>query len=299
MLDISYVILWHHGVVLHYLLTAYRPKTGLKTVENLPRINAVSIILTSISETIGTITLNNPQKRNALSTDLIDQLMNALKMMSSADVRVVVLRAAKGEKVWSSGHDVHELPMSRRDPLTYTDPLRQVIRTIHEHPHPIIAMVEGSVWGGACELIISCDLVVASKEASFTITPAKLGVPYNLSGVLNLVRATNLLVIKEALFTAQTIKVERAAAIGMVNHVVAVDELEHFTHQLATRIAENSPLVVSVLKEQIRVITEAAPLNPEGFERVQALRRAVYDSEDYKEGIQAFFEKRKPKFLGK
>ncbi len=259
----------------------------------------MSLVLASLSETIGTITLNNPQKRNALSTDLIDQLMTALKMMASPDVRVVVLRSAKGEKVWSSGHDVHELPLSKRDPLTYTDPLRQVIRAIHEHPHPVLAMVEGSVWGGACELIISCDLVVASQAASFTITPAKLGVPYNLSGVLNLVRATNLLFIKEALFTAKPINAERAAVVGMVNHVVPIDELEYFTYQLATRIAENSPLVVSVLKEQIRVITEAAPLNPEGFERVQALRRAVYDSEDYKEGIQAFFEKRKPKFSGK
>lgn len=259
----------------------------------------MSQVLTSVSDAIGTITLNNPSKRNALSTDLIDGLMAALQAMASPEVRVAILRSAKGERVWSAGHDVHELPLSKRDPLTYTDPLRQVIRAIHEHPHPIIALVEGSVWGGACELVISCDLVIASQEASFTITPAKLGVPYNLSGVLNLARATNLLFMKEALFTAQAISAERGAAVGFVNHVVPPDELEDFTYNLARRIAQNSPLVISVLKEQLRVITEAAPLNPEAFERVQALRRAVYDSQDYKEGIQAFFEKRKPNFPGK
>lgn len=259
----------------------------------------MSLILTSISENIGTITLNNPAKRNVLSTDLIDELMVALNTMVSPEVRVVILRSAQGAKVWSSGHDVRELPLSKRDPLTYTDPLRKVIRAIHEHPHPIIALVEGSVWGGACELVISCDLVVASEKASFTITPAKLGVPYNLSGVLNLARATSLVFLKEALFTAQTITAERAASVGFINYVVPLEELEDFGQRLAAQIAENSPLVVSVLKEQLRVITEAAPLNPEDFERVQALRRAVYDSEDYKEGILAFFEKRKPLFTGK
>ena len=81
--------------------------------------------------------------------------------------------------------------------------------------------------------------------------------------------------------------------------MVSGNELEQFTYNLAAQIAQNSPLVVSVLKEQLRVLSEAAPLNPEGFERVQALRRAVYDSADYKEGIRAFFEKRKPTFVGK
>lgn len=260
----------------------------------------MSLVLTSVSESIGVITLNNPQKRNALSSELINEITNALAAMASLEVRAVILRAAKGQKVWSAGHDVNELPQKGgRDPLTYTDPLRQVIRAIHEHPHPVIAMIEGSVWGGACELVISCDLVVASQESTFTITPAKLGVPYNLSGVLNFMRISHLLFIKEALFTGQSITAERALEVGFVNHVVAIEELESFTYQLANRIAENSPMVVSVLKEQLRVLREAAPLNPEAFERVQALRRAVYDSEDYKEGIRAFFEKRKPNFPGK
>jgi methylmalonyl-CoA decarboxylase len=147
--------------------------------------------------------------------------------------------------------------------------------------------------------VISCDLVVASQEATFAITPAKLGVPYNLSGVLNFVRAASLLFIKEALFTGQPITAERATLAGFVNHVVPSKDLEQVTYRLATQIADNSPLVISVLKEQLRVISEAAPLNPEGFERVQALRRAVYDSTDYKEGIRAFLEKRTPKFVGR
>ncbi len=258
------------------------------------------LVLTSVSDSIGVITLNNPQRRNALSSDLINEITNTLTAMASLDVRVVILRAAKGQKVWSAGHDVNELPQKGgRDPLTYTDPLRQVIRAIHEHPHPVIAMIEGSVWGGACEMVISCDLVVASEASTFTITPAKLGVPYNLSGVLNFMRTTHLLLIKEALFTGQSISAQRAYEAGIVNRVVPLEALEDVTYQLANQISENSPLVVSVLKEQLRVLREAAPLNPEAFERVQALRRAVYDSEDYKEGLRAFFEKRKPNFPGK
>ncbi len=258
------------------------------------------LVLTSVTDSLGVITLNNPQKRNALSSELINEITRALEAIAKLDVRVVILRSGAGQKVWSAGHDVNELPQKGgRDPLTYTDPLRQVIRAIHEHPHPVIAMVEGSVWGGACELVISCDLVVASENASFTITPAKLGVPYNLSGVLNFMRASHVLFIKEALFTGQSISAQRALEVGFVNHVIPLEELETFTFQLAARIAENAPMVVSVLKEQLRVLNEAAPLNPEAFERVQALRRAVYDSDDYKEGISAFFDKRKPSFSGK
>jgi len=84
---------------------------------------------------------------------------------------VVVIRAAAGSRVFSAGHDVHELPTNGRDPLTYNDPLRKVIRNVETYPAPIIAMVEGSVWGGACELVLSCDLVVAASGVTFALTP--------------------------------------------------------------------------------------------------------------------------------
>jgi methylmalonyl-CoA decarboxylase len=255
-------------------------------------------VLTSCEGTIGTITLNHG-KVNALSKQLIDDLCAALDGMNTASMQVVILRAARGAKVFSAGHDVKELPTNGRDPLTYNDPLRQAVRAVEHHPASVVAMVEGQVWGGACELVMACDLIVAASGAQFAITPAKLGVPYNLSGTLNFLKVAGLHLVKEMLFTAQPLPADRLAACGVINYVVPSADLESFTSNLASRIAESSPLVRRILKEEIRVLANAHPLNPESYERIQALRRKVYDSSDYQEGIRAFFEKRKPVFRGK
>ena len=126
--------------------------------------------------------------------------------MLLCQVRVVVLRAAAGAKVFSAGHDVRELPTNGRDPLTYDDPVRRVIRMIELFPAPVIAMVEGSVWGGACELVMSCDMIVASEDSTFAVTPAKLGMPYNISGVQNFLNTGGMPLCKEMLFTAQPMR---------------------------------------------------------------------------------------------
>ncbi len=98
---------------------------------------------------------------------------------------------------------MHELPLPGRDPLPYDDPLRRAVRAIEQHPAPIIAMIEGGVWGGACELAITCDILIATPDATFALTLARLGVPYNVVGVLNMMRAVGLPVLKEMLFTAR------------------------------------------------------------------------------------------------
>ena len=106
-----------------------------------------------ISAAIGVLTLNNLKKLSPPSRELIDDLCAALKDMQQHEVRVVILRAPQGSKVFSVGHDIRELPTNGRDPLTYNDPLRHVVRAIEHFPAPVIAMIEGSVWGGACELV--------------------------------------------------------------------------------------------------------------------------------------------------
>jgi len=248
--------------------------------------------------TIGTITLNHPEKRNALSTPLVDAIVETLDGFARERMRVVVLRAPPGMKIWSSGHDVGELPEGGRDPLGWDDPLRYLVRAIEECPAPVIAMIEGGVWGGACEVAFACDLIIAAPNATFAVTPARLGVPYNVTGMLTFLNACSLRIVKEMAFTARPVSAERAERLGIINYLVPPERLEIFTYELARDIAENAPLSISVMKEQLRMLAGAHPMSPRRFERVQGLRRLVYDSEDYAEGIKAFKEKRKPKFSG-
>ncbi len=258
----------------------------------------MSTVIAEVNGAIGSITLNRP-KVNALSAELIEEVTAALDSMKAQNLRVVILRAMPGAKVFSAGHEITELPTNGRDPLTYNDPLRQVVRSIQLHPCPVIAMIEGSVWGGACELVMSCDLIVAGEDTTLAITPAKVGVPYNISGILNFMKVADIPFIKEMLFTAQPVAAQRLMECGVINHVVPREELETRTMKLAMQIAETSPLVLRIMKEELRVLTSAHPITPEAYERIQSLRREVYDSEDYQEGIRAFFEKRKPNFQGR
>lgn len=251
-----------------------------------------------IKSPIGTITLTHPEKRNALSATLINDIIEGLDRMRCEKVRAVILRASKGAKVWSAGHDVSEFPEGRRDPLGWDDPLRHLVRAIEEFPAPVIAMVEGSVWGGGCETVFATDLIVATPAATFAATPAKFGLPYNVSGMLTFLNAATLHIIKEMTFTGRPISAEKAANAGMINYVVDSDDLEKFTYDLANTIAENAPLAIAVMKEELRILAGARPMSPQGFERIQGLRRLVYDSYDYSEGIRAFKEKRKAVFRG-
>jgi methylmalonyl-CoA decarboxylase len=248
---------------------------------------------------IGTITLNNPKKLNALSHELVTGVIDALKRLDEGQARVVILRAQPGAKVWSAGHDVGELPEGGRDPLGWDDPLRHLVRTIETCRMPVIAMIDAGVWGGAVETVLACDIIIASPGATFAVTPARLGVPYNVSGMMTFMSAASLRIVKELAFTAAPISAERAERIGMINHVIAPAELEAFTLGMATTIANNAPLSVAVMKEQLRVLAGAKAITPRGFEKVQGLRRIVYDSHDYHEGIRAFKEKRQPVFTGK
>ena len=258
----------------------------------------MSYTLTEVRGPVGIVVLNNPAKRNALSEPLVDELMAALADFARRKLRVAVLRAPPGAMVFSAGHDVEELPKTHRDPLGWDDSLRHLVREIENFPAPVIAMLEGGVWGGACEMVFACDLVVAAPDVTFAITPAKLGVPYNLSGMVTFLNAAPLHIVHEMAFTAKPISAERAERLGMINNVVPNDELESFTMALAGDIAANAPLSIAVMKEQLRILAAARPMSPQGYERVQGLRRVVYDSMDYIEGIRAFEEKRAPVFRG-
>jgi methylmalonyl-CoA decarboxylase len=258
----------------------------------------MEFILTELHDNTGVITLNNDRKRNALNRALITELIHALNGMIHQRARVVILRANQGVQVWSAGFDVSELPQPGRDPLSYYNPLEQVIRAIQRCPAPVLAMIEGGVWGGACELAFVCDLLIGAPTAQFAITPAKIGIPYNPSGILHVLNTLGPAVAKELFFTAQPLSAQRAYDLGILNRLVPAAELEEATRGIARQIAANSPTSIAVIKEQLRILTNALPLSPETFERIQGLRRQVYDSKDYQEGQRAFLEKRKPVFKG-
>ncbi|WXG44169.1 MAG: methylmalonyl-CoA decarboxylase [Promethearchaeati archaeon SRVP18_Atabeyarchaeia-1] len=251
-----------------------------------------------IKDKIGLITMNYPEKRNALSAELMRELVDAFQDFQRRGMRVAILKATAGSNVWSSGIDVTELPRSRRDPLGYFDPIEKVLRAVQEYPGPVIAMVHGGVWGGACDLVMTCDMVVGDETSSFAITPARIGLPYNVSGILHFMNRLGLNEAKEMFFTANPVTAEEAERIGVLNHLVPSAKLMEFTMGLAKRIASHSPLAISVIKEQFKILSSAHPIAPEGFERIQGLRRRVYDSHDYEEGIRAFLEKRAPNFTG-
>ena len=255
-----------------------------------------AVVRTAVRGQVGVITLDDWHKRNAIGARMANGIVAALDSLRAQNARTVVIRAAPGVSVWSAGHDIDELPHGRRDPLGYDDPLEGLLRAIRSFPAPVLAMVHGTVWGGALDLVLSCNLVIADETASFAITPANLGLPYNTTGLLHFVGRLPINLVKEMFFTAAPLDAQKAKEWMVINHLVEAAELETVTFELAETMAAKSPMAMAVIKEQLRVLTDYQPIAAQVYERLQGLRRQAYDSSDYLEGLKAFAEKRKPVF---
>lgn len=248
---------------------------------------------------VRTLTIDEPERRNALSANLLGHLIAELESATADGTRALVVSATAAGGVWSAGHDITELPHGERDPLTWDNPLEEALRAIRDAPFPVIAAIDGSVWGGACDLVLTCDLVVAVRTASFAITPARLGIPYNTAGVSHFVSALPLHVAKEMFFTADPISAEQAAQYGVVNRLVGDrEEMMASTAALAERIASRAPLAVRAIKAEMAALTDARMLTSDTFEKLAVLRTQAWTSRDYAEGLAAFHERRAPRFVG-
>jgi methylmalonyl-CoA decarboxylase len=244
-----------------------------------------------------TITLNNPAHRNAFSTEGIEQLVAA--MHPDDDVRVAVIRALPGVGIWSAGHDIRELPQPGEQALAWENPFERALNAVANAPFPVIAAVEGSVWGGACNLVIACDIVVAMASSTFAMSPGKLGLPYPSVGVAQILEAVPDHIAREMLFTAQPMNAERMAQWGVVNRVVQSEvELTAVTSELCQYVTELAPLSLQSIKADMAALARHPGGSPWNSTDRALLRERAWSSDDYREGLTAFAERRPPTFTG-
>jgi methylmalonyl-CoA decarboxylase len=244
---------------------------------------------------VTTLSMNDPARRNALSQAMLSGLMDGLRRARGA--RAVILRAAPGNTVWCAGFDINDLAPGI-DPLAQTGSLQALFRAVQDTPAPVIAMLNGTAWGGGADLALRCDIAIASPDCTLAFTPARLGLPYDPDGLLNVLLRGGMSLAIEMFATGDPISADRALIAGLVNHVVEDADIEVFTRGMANRIAANAPLSVASAKQHLRTLNAAMPLPSATLQRLMEGRRAALDSKDFAEGLKAFAEKRKPTFKG-
>lgn len=259
------------------------------------------MVSVKIEDRICFIEMQNAEHFNTLSEQMCNEISDALIEAYEKECVGIVIKAECRHGVWSAGHDIRELPLDGNDPLEYDVPMERLLRNVQDVPIPVIACASGTVWGGACDLCVSCDMIVASDTATFAITPAKIGIPYNASGIMHFINQLGINKAREMFFTATPITAQDAMNVGFVNQIAPTDELDKMLEEkFLTPIRRNSVVSMSAIKRQFRILSRAATvISSESFERINAYRRKVYQGNDYKEGIASFLEKRNPEYKGK
>jgi methylmalonyl-CoA decarboxylase len=259
------------------------------------------LVNTTIKDRICYIEMQNPKRFNVLSEEMCNDLYDAIRMGYDKECVGVVIKAECRSGVWSAGHDIRELPQNGEDPLAYDVPMERLLRCVQDTPIPVIACVSGSVWGGACDLCLSCDMIVSTDNATFAITPAKIGIPYNASGIMHFINQLGINKAREMFFLAAPITAQDALNVGLINRVTTADNLDTMLEEsFLGPLRRNSIMSISAIKRQFRILSRASTtLSSEAFERINAYRTKVYKGADYLEGINSFLEKRAPQYNGK
>lgn len=250
---------------------------------------------------IGWMTFNNPARRNALSVDMWEGIPVVLEQFEQDDdIRVIVLRGTLEAKAFISGADISEFEKRRAtqtDAAGYNETSARAFGSVEHCKKPIIAMIQGYCLGGGLAFALMCDMRIAAENSRFSIPAAKLGLGYGWSGVKKLIDLVGPAFAKEIFLTARQFNSAEALAMGLINRVLPDGELEAYVRNYCALISENAPLTIKAIRAAAEEIGRA-----EGeidTKRLDALVAACFDSADYKEGRNAFLEKRKPQFKGR
>lgn len=243
-----------------------------------------------------TVTLNRPERKNALTEGMYSELGHLFHgLASDASVRVLVIRGAGG--AFCSGAEVGQQRDENLAAITRMRHHGDVANQLHRLPMPTIAVVEGAAVGAGCNLALGCDLVVATDEGFFAELFVKRGMGFDWGGSWLLPRLVGLRRAKELAFFGGRIYGAEAAEVGLINRMVPADELDAFVADWATQLAESAPLALTMLKEELHASMHpafAAAISTETYGQTSASSTA-----DSKEGFASFLEKRPPRFEGR
>ncbi|MDC0134827.1 enoyl-CoA hydratase [Alphaproteobacteria bacterium] len=248
---------------------------------------------------VGYITFNNPEKHNAVSIEMWDALVTILNdFKNNNDIRLIVLNGAGG-KSFVSGADISKFDKERSSKeavLNYNKKTQMVYELLETFPKPTIAMINGYCIGGGLNLAVCCDIRICSQKSKFAMPAAKLSLGYPFSSIKRLFDIMGPGMAKHFMFTADRINADEALTCGLVQKLVPEDTLETFVKEYALTISKNAPLTIRAMKQiGIEILK-----NPDDRNLVlcEELASVCFDSEDYKEGRNAFMEKRPANFKG-
>ncbi|HEY2718708.1 MAG TPA: enoyl-CoA hydratase-related protein [Solirubrobacteraceae bacterium] len=251
------------------------------------------------------LTISNPAKRNALDHPILDAITATLAEISASgaqesQARCLLITGANG--MFSAGYDIGEIPsdeFEERAEKLVAHPFTEAIDALEAFPWPTLAMLPGHTIGGGLELALSCDLRVAQDDIKLGMPPAKLGLVYSHTGLRRFIDAIGAARTRELFLLGSYIDAPTALSWGLVNRVAAADVLEDTTLSLAAELAGNAPLSQLGNKRVIAALLSVeAQLEPDVEQELIELRRASFASQDMREGMRAFAERRAPRWLG-